>query len=57
LEAGPSRSPGAGEQYLVSVPAKAFTNVSCLFDGTAIATGEPYPVIVSVAWTVAKVWS
>jgi hypothetical protein len=55
FEDGPSRIPLGGAQYLVSVPASAFTNVNCLFDGTTIVTGPPYPVTVSVARTMAYV--
>src|ERR1039458_2818185 len=57
LDAGPRRSPGAGVQYLVSVPAKSFTTVSSFFEGTAMVTGVPRLVTVSVAWTMANVRS
>ena len=41
LDDGPSRSPFGGAQYRVSVPARAFTNVNSLFDGTEMLTGAP----------------
>ena len=41
FEDGPSRSSGGGVQYLVNVPANAFTNVNSFVEGTEIVTGAP----------------